>query len=156
MARGAASRPEAARASRAGEACLPAVRPKLETSRARDLARVFKALSDPTRVQIIAMLLPAGKRGLCVCDIGLSFPLRQPTISHHLKVLRQAGLLGDRKEGLWVYYFLHRKRLSALGIQVPAPEARAARSACGSEECPSVLPRPFVIPEFPGTPAGRR
>jgi len=72
---------------------------------------------------MVSLLLGAGEGGLCVCDIGLNFPLRQPTISHHLRVLREAGLLRARKEGLWVYYSLNRERLDRLGITPPAPDS---------------------------------
>lgn len=64
---------------------------------------VFRALSDPTRLRILA-LLSAQQRPLCVRDIVAQFPLEQPTISHHLKVLRDAGLVTAERRGLWVYY----------------------------------------------------
>lgn len=99
--------------------CTPALLPKLGPSQAKELATVFKALADPTRVQIVSLLLEAGERGLCVCDIVANFPLGQPTISHHLKLLRDARLLLSRKQGLWVFYSLNRERLACLGIAVP-------------------------------------
>lgn len=67
--------------------------------------RLMSALSDPTRLQIVAML--AGRsEPLCVCEVQSHFNLGQPTISHHLKVLRDAGLVTWEKRGLWVYYSL--------------------------------------------------
>lgn len=67
------------------------------------MADAFKALGDPVRLEIVRML--AGKE-LCVCDILDAFKLSQPTVSHHLKVLKHAGLVEDRKSGKWVYYRL--------------------------------------------------
>jgi ArsR family transcriptional regulator, arsenate/arsenite/antimonite-responsive transcriptional repressor len=72
--------------------------------------RLMGAMSDPTRLQIVAML--AGQdEPLCVCEIQANFQLGQPTISHHLKVLRDARLVTWEKRGLWVYYSLDRTTL---------------------------------------------
>lgn len=103
----------------AGEARASAALTALTPSRARELALVYRALADPTRVQIVSMLLGAGESGLCVCDIVPNFPLGQPTISHHLKVLKDTGLLKPWKRGLWVHYTVNRERLSRLGISLP-------------------------------------
>lgn len=65
--------------------------------------KVTKALSDPNRVKIIKMLQ---QRGLCVCEIRAALKLAQPTVSNHLKILEEAGLVRSRKEGLWVNYDL--------------------------------------------------
>ncbi|MDR3563684.1 MAG: metalloregulator ArsR/SmtB family transcription factor [Negativicutes bacterium] len=70
----------------------------------RALADIFKALGDPIRLEIVQLLL--GKE-LCVCDILDAFKVSQPTISHHLKVLKYAGLVNDNREGKWIYYSLH-------------------------------------------------
>lgn len=90
------------------------LRPKLPLESAEDYARVFRALADPARVQIIRLLRDAGRDGLCVCDITANFLLEQPTISHHLKVLRDAHLVSARKDGLWVYYALEDERLKVV------------------------------------------
>ncbi len=73
---------------------------------ALDLARKFKALGDPVRLRMLSLV--AGHEGgqACVCDIAGSFDLTQPTISHHLKVLREAGLLDCQRRGTWVYYWV--------------------------------------------------
>jgi ArsR family transcriptional regulator len=69
------------------------------------LAAVAKALGDPVRLQLIDVLRKhAGK--VCVCELVPLFDLTQPTISHHLKVLRQAGLVGSERQGLWAYYYV--------------------------------------------------
>lgn len=70
----------------------------------KKLAEIFKALGDPVRLEIVKLLL--GKE-LCVCDILDAFKVSQPTISHHLKVLKFAGLVSDNREGKWIYYSLN-------------------------------------------------
>lgn len=69
----------------------------------RDVAELLKALGDPTRLAIVRML--AGKE-LCVCEIMDAFAMSQPAISHHLRILRQADVVSDEKDGKWVYYSL--------------------------------------------------
>lgn len=77
-------------------------------------AKLFRALSDETRLETIGLL--AGADGeLCVCDIESHFKLSQPTISHHLRVLREAELVKSERRGTWVYYTLDRKTLELLG-----------------------------------------
>lgn len=85
--------------------CCPSIgREPLSAERAADLSRVFRALGDPVRLRMLSIV--AGHRGgeACVCDISPAFDLAQPTISHHLKVLREAGLLDCERRGTWVYY----------------------------------------------------
>ncbi|WP_055702710.1 MULTISPECIES: ArsR/SmtB family transcription factor [Streptomyces] len=78
----------------------------LDEERAETLAKVFKALGDPVRLRLLSMI--ASRRGgeICVCDLTPAFDLSQPTISHHLKLLRQAGLIDCERRGTWVYYWL--------------------------------------------------
>jgi DNA-binding transcriptional ArsR family regulator len=71
---------------------------------ARELAATFKALSDPTRVAIVNRLSRAEE--VCVCDLTAAFELSQPTISHHLRLLRDAGLVEVQPRGTWAYYRL--------------------------------------------------
>jgi ArsR family transcriptional regulator len=80
---------------------------------AGDEARLFRALGDETRVQIIRLLAQQGEP-LCVCHVEAAFTLSQPTISHHLKVLRDAGLVSTERRGVWIYYRLNRERLETL------------------------------------------
>ena len=68
------------------------------------LAERLKALADPTRLRMLD-LLAAQREPLCVCEITARFDLRQPTISHHLRILREAGLIGGEKRGVWSYYW---------------------------------------------------
>jgi DNA-binding transcriptional ArsR family regulator len=83
--------------------CAPGAAP-LATAAAEELARRFKALADPTRVAIVNRL--AGADEVCVCDLTDEFELSQPTISHHLKILRDAGLVAATRRGTWSYYRL--------------------------------------------------
>lgn len=78
----------------------------------KELAEMFKALGDPIRLEIVRLL--TGKE-LCVCDIHDAFQVSQPTISHHLKVLKFAGLVTDSREGKWIYYSLTAEAFSRLG-----------------------------------------
>lgn len=69
----------------------------------KEQAKIFKALGDPVRLEIIRLLLD---KELCVCHILSAFKVSQPTISHHLKALKYAGVVNDRREGKWIYYSL--------------------------------------------------
>jgi ArsR family transcriptional regulator len=73
-------------------------------------ARLLKALADPTRLRILS-LLSRHEGEVCVFEIVESFTLEQPTISHHLRILRDAGLVDCRKKGLWAYYYVRREAL---------------------------------------------
>ena len=83
--------------------CGPATEP-LSEPESEELAARFKALADPTRVAIVNRLSAAEE--VCVCDLTESFELSQPTISHHLKILREAGLVESSRRGTWAYYRL--------------------------------------------------
>jgi len=90
----------------AGERCCePVVYPDVERDEAVRMAQVAKALGDPVRLQLVDVLRKhAGK--VCVCELVPLFDLSQPTVSHHLKVLRDAGIVGSERRGLWAYYFV--------------------------------------------------
>ena len=96
--------PKQKRAS--GERCCePVVYPDVEREQAVRMAAVAKALGDPVRLQLVDVLRNhAGK--VCVCELVPLFDLSQPTVSHHLKVLRDAGIVGSERVGLWAYYFV--------------------------------------------------
>jgi ArsR family transcriptional regulator len=98
----------------AGEPCCqPLVYPDVHRDRAKHLAAVGKALGDPIRVQLVDVLRKhAGE--VCVCELVPLFDLSQPTVSHHLKVLREAGLVGSERRGLWAYYYVKREALEEL------------------------------------------
>jgi ArsR family transcriptional regulator, arsenate/arsenite/antimonite-responsive transcriptional repressor len=71
-----------------------------------ELATVFKALGDPVRLRLLSMIASRAGGEVCVCELMPAFDLSQPTISHHLKLLRQAGLIDCQRRGTWVYYWL--------------------------------------------------
>ncbi len=82
------------------------VRGVLDASQAGAVAPMFKALGDPVRLRLLSMIASAGGGEVCVCDLTGEFHLTGPTISHHLKVLREAGLVDSDRRGTWVYYRL--------------------------------------------------
>jgi ArsR family transcriptional regulator len=85
--------------------CRPVVRPDIERGDAERLAVVAKALGDPIRLQLVDVLRKhAGK--VCVCELTPLFDVGQPTVSHHLKVLRDAGIIGSERRGLWAYPYV--------------------------------------------------
>jgi ArsR family transcriptional regulator len=98
----------------AGEACCePVVHPEIDRERAARMATVAKALGDPIRMQIVDVLRRhAGK--VCVCELTPLFDVGQPTVSHHLKVLRQAGIVDSERQGLWAYYHVLPEALEEL------------------------------------------
>src|ERR671939_1666766 len=91
--------------------CGPATAPLPEEAR-EELAARFKALADPTRVAIVNRLAAAPE--VCVCDLTASFELSQPTVSHHLRILREAGLVEATRRGTWAYYRLVSEAVDAL------------------------------------------
>jgi ArsR family transcriptional regulator len=85
--------------------CEPLVHPTVSEAEAEELARLAKALADPIRLQLVDVLRRhPGK--VCVCELTPLFDVSQPTVSHHLKVLRDAGLVGVERRGLWAYYYV--------------------------------------------------
>lgn len=78
----------------------------LDEADAVELARVFKALGDPVRLRLLSMIASRQGGEVCVCDLTPAFDLAQPTISHHLKLLREAGLIASERRGTWVHYRL--------------------------------------------------
>ena len=93
--------------------CEPVVYPGIEREQAERMARAAKALGDPIRMQLVDVLRKhAGK--VCVCELVPLFDLSQPTVSHHLKVLREAGVVGSERRGLWAYYYVNPESLQEL------------------------------------------
>jgi ArsR family transcriptional regulator len=78
--------------------------PSLDPARADALAERLKALGDPTRLRMLDLLAQQASP-LCVCDVTAQFPQNQPTISHHLRILREAGLIQGERRGVWAYYW---------------------------------------------------
>jgi ArsR family transcriptional regulator len=98
-------------------ACCSCVPVTFDREKVASQAKVLAALADPTRLQIVEMLARLDDQ-MCVCDIGTPFNLGQPTISHHLKVLRDARLVNWEKRGLWVYYSLNRETVGQIAAHL--------------------------------------
>lgn len=96
------------------ECCEPLGTDALDADQAASLAQAFKALADPVRLRLLSMIAAAPSGDVCACDLALPLGKSQPTISHHLKVLRQAGLVTSSKKGTWVHYRVVPEQLTAL------------------------------------------
>jgi ArsR family transcriptional regulator len=93
--------------------CEPIVYPDVERGQAVRMAEVAKALGDPIRLQLVDVLRKhAGK--VCVCELVPLFDVSQPTLSHHLKKLREAGIVDSERSGLWAYYYVRPDALKEL------------------------------------------
>jgi ArsR family transcriptional regulator len=84
--------------------CSPVTREPLSTDAAERIAPLLKAIADPVRLRLLSLVASHADGEACVCDLNDAFELSQPTISHHLKLLHEAGLLEREKRGVWVYY----------------------------------------------------
>jgi ArsR family transcriptional regulator len=113
-------------------ACCPRVLQGVMSKRdADELAALFKALADPGRLRVLSFIAAQPEGEACVCHLIGPMGLSQPTVSHHLKLLHQAGLLEREKRGAWVYYRVIPERLEAIraALTTAAPPARVARRA---------------------------
>src|SRR6516165_8800363 len=98
----------------AEDCCAPLLREPLTPGQAADLARTLKALADPTRLRLVSMVAAHDGGEACVCELTEPLGLTQPTISHHLKILVDAGIFTRDKRGVWAYYALVLSALEAL------------------------------------------
>jgi ArsR family transcriptional regulator len=98
----------------ASSCCAPLLREPITASQATDLARLLKALADPTRLRLVSMVAAHEGGEACVCDLTEPLGLTQPTVSHHLKVLVDAGIFSRDKRGVWAYYALVPGAMDAL------------------------------------------
>jgi ArsR family transcriptional regulator, arsenate/arsenite/antimonite-responsive transcriptional repressor len=103
------------------ECSIPLVREPIGESAAAGLANVFKALGDPVRLRLLSLIGAHQGGEVCVCDLTSAFNLAQPTISHHLKVLREAGIITSERRGTWVYYRLVPAALERMAALLTAP-----------------------------------
>ena len=103
--------------------CSPLSREPLSRRQAEQVAPLLKALADPVRLRLMSLVASHEGGEACVCDLNDAFDLSQPTISHHLKVLHQAGLLDRSKRGVWVYYRARTEALTDLGALIGNPSA---------------------------------
>lgn len=107
------------------ECCTPIARPTLSDAQAVELETLFKGLADRHRVKILNMLARADGESICVCDFVEPLGLTQPTVSYHLKLLMETGLLERQRRGSFAYYRLAPGALERLGDLVAAPTALA-------------------------------
>ncbi|MFI6742739.1 metalloregulator ArsR/SmtB family transcription factor [Nonomuraea sp. NPDC050451] len=106
--------------------CAPIARQPLGEGEAAELAVLLKAVADPVRLRLLSMIGSHAGGEACVCDLTDAFELTAPTISHHLKVLRTAGLIGSERRGTWVYYWIVPGQVARLGALF-TPLAEPAR-----------------------------
>jgi ArsR family transcriptional regulator len=107
--------------------CTPITEASLDADQATDLARMFKALGDPIRLRLLSRITSATEGEICVCDLsGGDFDVSGPTISHHLKVLREAGLIDGERRGTWVYYRPQPDNLRQLAALLDTPVTSSA------------------------------
>jgi len=108
-------------AADATSCCAPLVREPLSADAAEDLSRKLKALADPARLRLISIVGASEGAEACVCDLTEPVGLSQPTVSHHLKVLMDAGFLTRSKRGTWAYYALVPGALAELSALLTSP-----------------------------------
>ena len=94
--------------------CEPLGSARFDEADAIELAKGFHALADPVRLRLLSMITAAGAAGACVCDLIEPSGRSQPTVSHHLKILREAGLVVSEKRGTWAWYSVQPDRVDAL------------------------------------------
>lgn len=118
------------------DACSPLTGGVLDLESAERLARLFKALGDPTRVRLLSMIAATAGGEACICDLTAPVGLSQPTVSHHMKQLVDAGLVTREQRGKWAYYAVVSQALEALGqsleprgLAVLAPRSSRRREA---------------------------
>lgn len=114
--------------------CPPLMATPLSQEAAEGIAPLLKALADPVRLRLMSLVAAHENAEACVCDLNDAFDLSQPTISHHLKVLHEVGLLQRSKRGTWVYYRVSPEAVAAVANLFGATGAAAApipKSACG-------------------------
>ncbi len=101
--------------------CPPLSQEPMSAEQARRVAPLLKALADPVRLRLMSLVASHPGGEACVCDLAGAFDLSQPTISHHLKVRHETGLLDRDKRGVWVYYRARTEALASLGTIIGSP-----------------------------------
>ncbi|MUK00450.1 metalloregulator ArsR/SmtB family transcription factor [Vibrio cholerae] len=97
-----------------GRCCVPSGAPAMSADRAEELAKQLKAIADPNRLRLISLISSSAENEACVCDLTEPLDLGQPTVSHHLKILVDAGILHREKRGVWAYFSIVPGALDAL------------------------------------------
>ena len=100
-----------------GTRCCPDTEVPLDSAEAQQLSSDLQILAHPVRLQLLALLAQRAGQ-VCVCDLEAALPIKQPTVSHHLRLLREAGLVDCERHGQWAYYFLCREAMTAIQSRV--------------------------------------
>ena len=103
------------------ECCLPALHTLATPAAAEELATAFKAIADPARLRLLSFIAGQPDGEACVCHLTQPLGLSQPTVSHHLKVLHDAGLLARERRGTWMFYRIVHARVAALRAALALP-----------------------------------
>ena len=111
--------------------CSPLMSMPLSQEMSEQIVPLLKALADPVRLRLMSLVAAHEGGEACVCDLNDAFDLSQPTISHHLKVLHEVGLLDRSKRGTWVYYRTRPEALAAVANLFGRAEAGSPAQACG-------------------------
>src|SRR4249919_2582372 len=98
--------------------CSPLTQRPLSQDQAERIAPLLKAMADPVRLRLLSLVASHQGGEACICDLNDAFDLSQPTISHHMKVLHEAGLVDRDKRGVWVYYQVRPQALASLGALI--------------------------------------
>ncbi len=98
--------------------CLPRTGGVISTETAERLAAAFKALADPARVKLLSLIAASDNGEACICDLTAPLGLSQPTVSHHMKLLVDAGLVNREQRGKWAYYRVEAEALNHLGAAI--------------------------------------
>ena len=101
--------------------CAPLTAEPLTMEQAEQVAPLLKALADPVRLRLLSLVAAHEGGEACICDLNAAFGLSQPTISHHMKVLHEAGLVDRDKRGVWVYYRIRPEALASLATLIGCP-----------------------------------
>ncbi len=108
------------------ECCAPLAREPLSPGGADELAPLFKAVADPLRLRLLSLIACHAGGESCVCDLTEAFDVTAPTVSYHLRILREAGLISSERRGTWVYYRVNPAVLARMSaVLVPQPGALA-------------------------------
>jgi ArsR family transcriptional regulator len=118
-----------------GACCAPLVRQPLSADEATGLARTLKAIADPARLRLLSLVAAHENGEACVCDLTEPLGLSQPTVSHHLKVLVDAGLLSRDKRGVWAYFALVPGALDSLAAVLSTAGTATASSPALTSSC---------------------
>ena len=101
--------------------CSPLTAEPLTVEQAEQVAPLLKALADPVRLRLLSLVASHEGGEACICELNDAFELSQPTISHHMKVLHEAGLVDRDKRGVWAYYRIRPQALASLGTLIGCP-----------------------------------